>query len=275
MRTTTLASLITSTALLAAWPAQAALDIQINYTGDNQYLPAFTAAAATWESLLIGYQNGLVVDRTAGSSYSIGQTVSTVFINASVTAIDGAGGTLGQAGPTELVQDGANFILSTDGVMEFDSADITSLVSGGQFGLVIQHEMAHVLGFGTIWGANGVRVNGSGEFTGANATAMWQSEFGQTGTPNVELGGGPGTADGHWNEVDNGAGLTGIVDAQGRDMRDELMTGWLNPNAFISRMTVASFVDIGFVAAPVPEPATYALFGLGALVVAARTRRRG
>lgn len=38
-----------------------------------------------------------------------------------------------------------------------------------------------------------------------------------------------------------GAGLTGITDPFGRVMRDELMTTWLNPKSFISKMTVASF----------------------------------
>lgn len=268
-----LAPLALAAALAGAAPAHAAFNIQINYTGDSQYLSAFTAAADTWESLLTGYQDGFVVDRTSGSSYGLGQTISTVYINASVVAIDGVGGILGQAGPTQAVLDSSNFVLSTDGIMQFDAADVAQLNTQGSLGLVIKHELAHVLGFGTLWEINGVYTPNSGEYTGAAATAFWQTEFGQSGTPDVELGGGGGTANSHWNEVNGGGGLTGIVDGQGRDMRDELMTGWLNPNSFISQMTVASFQDIGFVTA-VPEPGTYALFGLGALVVAARARRK-
>lgn len=272
MRAIALATLITTSAL-ASLPAHAAFEIQVNYTGDAQYASVFTEAANAWESLLSGYQDGLVVTPIGNSSYQFGQTLSTVYIDASVVAIDGAGGILGQAGPTGLVLDASNFLLSTNGAMQFDSADVANLNANGSFAAVIKHEMAHVLGFGTLWTSNGVYVTNSGEFTGSHATAAWQAEFGQSGTPDVELGGGGGTKNSHWNEVDGGAGLTGIVDAQGRDMRDELMTGWLNPNSFISQTTVASFVDIGFVATPVPEPATYALFGLGALLVAARARR--
>ncbi len=37
-----------------------------------------------------------------------------------------------------------------------------------------------------------------------------------------------------------------ITDSLGRDMRNELMTGWLNAPSFLSRMSVAQFADIGY-----------------------------
>ncbi|MCC6508346.1 MAG: PEP-CTERM sorting domain-containing protein [Pirellulaceae bacterium] len=261
--------------LLGHQVSQAALIINVNYTGDPQYAAAFSTAASTWQNLLGGFQNGLVVSTSAGSSYSNGQTVSTVFITANVEAIDGVGNVLGSAGPTAIALDAANYTLATNGLMRFDSADVAGLLSGGQWENVILHEMAHVLGFGTLWTNNGVYANNSGEFTGANATVQWQTEFGRSGTPDVELGGGVGTANGHWNEVDGGGLPTGIVDGLGRDLRDELMTGWLNPNTFISNMTVASFRDIGFTSiSVVPEPSSLALACLGFGAIGYSRRRR-
>ncbi|WP_236618529.1 PEP-CTERM sorting domain-containing protein [Rhodopirellula europaea] len=135
------------------------------------------------------------------------------------------------------------------------------------------------LGFGTLWTDNGVYVNGSGEFTGANTTAPWQSEFGQGGTPDVELSGGPGTANGHWDEPDGGGAFSGITDASGRDLTFELMTGWLNvgpEDPFISGMTLASFQDIGFLAnaTAVPEPGTGGVLVAGLAAGMGWRRRR-
>ncbi|MEM9702711.1 MAG: PEP-CTERM sorting domain-containing protein, partial [Planctomycetota bacterium] len=169
----------------------------------------------------------------------------------------------------------------------FDQADFsnfaTSATTRERFFNVVLHEMAHVMGFGTLWDNNGIYVNNSGEFLGAEATAAWQQEFGQNGTPDVELGGGPGTANGHWNEVDFGAANTGITVTDpnspnfNRDLRNELMTGWLNSNPFISDMTVASFADIGFVrqVAAIPEPSSVLLMTVGAVGALGWRRRRG
>ena len=53
------------------------------------------------------------------------------------------------------------------------------------------------------------------------------------------------------------------------------MTGWLNPNSFISDMTVASFIDIGFTGVEsVPEPTSCLLASLGLGAMALRRRRR-
>jgi hypothetical protein len=254
-------------ALCIALPADATFTIEVNYTGDPAYAPYFAAAATTWETLLVGYQNGAIQAISSGSSYTgafVGDPLTTVFINANVSPIDGVGSILGSAGPTAIALDFAGFFLTTDGDMTFDSADAADLVTAGMFGNVVMHEMAHVLGFGTMWGLNGVYNDETGEFLGPNATAYWQSEFGQTGTPDIELAGGSGTADAHWNENTGGAGLVGISSVDG-DMRNELMTGWLNPGTtFISDMTIASFVDIGFVGslAAIPEASSFVAMSL-------------
>ncbi len=211
----------------------------------------FTAAEAFWEASITGYIGAI--------------TVASVSIAATAPAIDGPGGILGSAGPT-FVSIQSGLVLPTAGTMMFDTADVGILEAAGTLGEVIRHEMAHVLGLGTLWtcnphpntvdgcglgagGATPLYTPGSGEFVGAAATARWVSEFSQVGTPDVELGGGAGTAGGHWNEVDFGAGLTGITDGA-NDMRDELMTGWLNSPTFLSEMTLASFFDNGYTTNP-------------------------
>ena len=240
--------------------------ISLNFTGGltASQQSVFTGAKTFWESELTGYKPGIAL---AG-----------VTINASGVAIDGVGGILGSAGTTSTTSQGG-FVLSTAGEMRFDIADLSSLESNGSLQNVIKHEMAHVLGFGTLWTSNGVYVDGTGQYTGSNALAQWKTEFGQSSATSVpvELGGGSGTANGHWNEVDGGAGLTGIKDSLNRDMRDELMTGWLNPNSFVSNMTIASFSDIGFTVVAVPEPTSLAFVGLsivGLQFIRKRNRKR-
>ena len=229
--------------------------ITLNFTGGlsaSQQI-VFAGAKEFWETALTGYQPGIVI---AGPT-----------INASGVAIDGVGGTLGSAGPSTTTTQGG-FVLTTTGQMEFDIADLSNLEANGSLQNVIRHEIAHVLGLGTLWTGNNVYRVDTGQFTGSAALNQYKTEFNQlsaTFVP-VELGGGIGTANGHWDEVDFGGGLTGIRDSLNRDMRDELMTGWLNPNSFVSNMTIASFSDIGFTTA-VPEPGSLAFVGFSIVAI--------
>jgi hypothetical protein len=245
----------------------APFNIVVNFIGglSPTQQAVFTTAANTWTALLPEYQPGI--------------NIPSLTISAQGTAIDGVGNVLGSAGPDLLnVTNQGGFWLATTGSMQFDTADLANLEANNTLLPVVLHEMAHVMGFGTLWRLNNVYapVLNPGQFTGANAIAAYQTEFNQPGSlfVPVELGGGPGTADGHWDEVDFGAGPTGIISAQG-DKQFELMTGWLNTPYFISNTTIASFVDIGFQSAPVavPEPGTIALFGAGLLFVALSRRR--
>lgn len=257
---------------LAASSASAAFVIDVNYTGDPMFRPAFDDAAALWESKLNGYQDAVVTNTSVGSSYAAGDTIDTLFINASVAPIDGPFGVLGSAGPTSIVSNAGGGILASDGVMDFDSDDINMLFQSGDLADVVAHEMAHVMGFGTLFNANNLIAAGSGpflRFTGANAVAAWGTEFGQFGDLNLEDEGGPGTANGHWDELfGNSNAVTGITVTDpaspnfGRDLTNEIMTGRLDGPVFVSDMTIAAFVDLGFTAASVPEPTALAMLGL-------------
>ena len=93
----------------------------------------------------------------------------------------------------------------------------------------------------------------------------------------VELGGGSGTANGHWNEGDGGfaTGITRVSD--GQDMSLMLMSGWLNPGSFISDTTLGSFEDLGYnttlVLTSVPEPSSALIMTIGSLSLLLRRRR--
>jgi len=131
---------------------------------------------------------------------------------------------------------------------------------------IARHEIAHLIGLGTLWSYspfgdagpiyNDVGDVDNGQYTGESCLAAYNTEFNQSGlfVP-VEQGGG-GTAGSHWNEIDGGVELTGVTDGFGNDMRDELMTGWMNPFSdaiFVSQTTIASFEDIGYVVVPLPS----------------------
>jgi hypothetical protein len=121
--------------------------------------------------------------------------------------------------------------------MQFDSADLAWMLSNGLLLSVIEHEMGHVLGIGTIWSDKGLLSGAGGNnpiFTGSRATAAYNQVFGTSarGVP-VENTGGSGTADSHWRET---------------VFTTELMTGWAGPgtNLPLSVVTVASLADLGY-----------------------------
>lgn len=249
--------------------------ITVNYSGEAAYEAAFNQAAAIWESLIPNYLDG-----RQGTGFFTGLTIT-----ASVTNIDGAGGILGSAGPQTGGYDNSGYLLATTGQMQFDSSDISSL-SESVFQSVILHEMAHVIGIGTLWTYNGLynasaaSVNDPnnnqvvGQYTGAGGLLGWQVEYDPAATyVPVEKGGGTGTANGHWNEGDGG-GPTGYISTiTGQDSSFELMTGWLNPGSTIGEVTKGSLLDLGYDVVVVPEPAWFALTGLAGFAWTLRRRR--
>jgi hypothetical protein len=189
----------------------------------------FESAAARWSEVIIG-------DLPEVGGTDIG-TVDDVVIDAAGERIDGAGRILGQASPTLIRSNG---FLPIRGTMSFDTADLAQLEANGGLFNVIVHEMGHVLGVGTLWQRLGL-LQGAGTsnptFLGRNASQEFRTLMGgiTRGVP-VENTGGPGTAGGHWRETVFG---------------HELMTGFLDPGINpISRMTIASLQDMGYVVNP-------------------------
>lgn len=266
-------------ALLAFSGATQAVPFNINLTLGSlltvSQQTVFANAEHYWESVITGYLPGL--------------GIASLNIDADGENIDGLYGVLGYAGPTFGIYQGG-YLLATDGIMRFDTADLSFMETNGSLFDVILHEMAHVVGIGTLWGYNGLYVDGSGQYTGANALAAYQLEYDPAATfVPVELGGGSGTANGHWNEVDGGSGSTGLVGllsgeaSFGLDMKNELMTGWLNTPTYVSCTTRGGLVDLGYQTqacvanvstSSIPEPGNLALLSLGALAMVVRVGRQ-
>lgn len=161
--------------------------------------------------------------------------ISGVVVYIYVTSIDGAGGTLGSAGPC-LVRSNN---LTALGVMRLDEADVANLQASGNLPDVVLHELMHVLGFGTLWADAGLidtTTASDARFVGAEATAACATLNGgssvcATSVP-VHSTDGAGSRNTHWRESVFGT---------------ELMTPFLaagsNP---LSATSIRSLADLGY-----------------------------
>jgi hypothetical protein len=215
--------------------SQSPFTIEVRFAGGltAKQKAAFKAAADRWTRVIVGDLPNVLVD---------GEVIDDLVIVAQGSAIDGPGRILGQAGPTRVrpATAGSAAFLPARGKMAFDTADLKEMERKGTLLDVITHEMGHVLGIGTIWSFKGL-IDGAGTanptFTGENASREYGvlKGSGPVAVP-VENTGGPGTADGHWRES---------------VFRNELMTGFVREAANpLSRMTVASLQDLGYVVDP-------------------------
>jgi len=209
--------------------AASSFNVMITYGGDldGALADAFSKAADYFSAVILGD----VADLSNG--------LDDIRIDASLIEIDGAGSILGRAGP-QFVRS-SNF-LPTEAIMEFDVADAQNFADQGLWDDIVFHEMAHTLGFGTLWGFMGLRdgsiAGGDMRFNGANANDVYENEFAAIaagdgfdfGIP-IETGGGAGTAGGHWDEA---------------TFNNEIMTGYVNGSNFLSDMSIAALEDMGY-----------------------------
>jgi hypothetical protein len=197
------------------------------------------------------------------------QPIDDLVIFASVVPIDGPGSILGAAGPCAIRDGlGAANQQTLFGVMQFDAADIDVMSSAGILQDVIQHEMLHVVGIGTLWSFYGLLADAgtpSVRFTGAlgvgaciqiTAASVCPSSVPVENCEGIS-GCGDGTRDSHWRELVFG---------------QELMTGYITsprPGLFpplnpFSLISIQSLADIGYqtnpaAADPYVVPGTSAL----------------
>ncbi len=161
--------------------------------------------------------------------------VNDMLIYASIEQIDGGGGILAAAGPCQLR---ARSELPIVGTLRIDAAD----ADGEHLEETIVHEMAHVLGFGTLWGRldllqdSVVSGRGNPHFTGDSAVAAFARIGGERYAASdlvpVQNLGGVGVWNGHWRDF---------------VFCNELMTAFVdagkNP---LSIVTLASMTDLGY-----------------------------
>lgn len=208
---------------------ESAFTIEVRFLGGltEPQKNAFKTAADRWTKAIVGDLPTANVN---------GEEIDDVMIEAQGVDIDGKGGILGMAGPRWLRP---NSYLPVTGIMSFDKADLGDMEQNNILNDVITHEMGHVLGFGIIW-VPGYKnlLKGAGTanptFNGKAAKEEYKKLLGTGGRPKpvpVENEGGTGTANSHWRE---------------KIFRNELMTGWVGPANPMSRLTIASMQDLGY-----------------------------
>lgn len=197
---------------------------------------AFMQASERW-SRVITTRNTPITVQNSGTfnicgtqvTFQAGDTIDNLLIIASIEFIDGSGSILGSAAPCMPA-----FGLPRIGVMRFDSADIANLIDNDTFDAVIEHEMGHVIGIGSLWDREDLVIRPGSfdpEYSGSNGVQGFE-ELGGMGLPNVENTGGQGTRDSHWRQSTFG---------------NELMTGFLTGERQpLSIMTARSLVDLGY-----------------------------
>lgn len=229
-------------------------DIALRFVAEPSaaHLAAFAAAVVRWEAVITTDVASTPLSAPLGTCYSdraIDETVDDVVIIVRLAPIDGVGSVLGSAGPCVIrgpaTSPAAQAALPVLGAMFFDTADLASMTTNGTLGAVILHEMAHVLGVGTIWANKGLLKNpspttGTGldtYFDGIRAITAFDSLGGATYSgskvPVENDQGGAGTRNAHWRES---------------VLLNELMTGFISsttPNP-LSRITIGSLGDLGY-----------------------------
>lgn len=248
-----LAALTLATGMSQANATDFDIILQFNGGLTSVQQEAFVEAEAFWENVITGYAENVL--------FPPGLTITAVG-----EYKDGAGGVLGSAGPTSGAYGEAGTLFVRKGQMSFDSTDLATMEASGSLVNVIIHEMAHVIGFGSLWSHPSIDIydQSSGQYTGQYALAAYRNEF----EPNasyvpIELDGGQGTADAHWDE--SWAGPS-----------SEIMTGFLEGAVTISNTTIQSFRDLGYFVANVANVSNVPALFFGAapfLLFGFRTRK--
>ena len=230
--------------------SETSFDIDLRYLGTPPSAAqknTIRAAADIWESAITaglpfaGVTNSSL-KCAAGDPSTFGESIDDLRIDVRLERIDGAGGVLGRAGPCVLRRGGLPMI----GEVHLDTADLA--VFGSTFVRTLMvHEIAHVLGFGSISPWRSRLRNRVSQFSfnppdthfaGTAAVAAFDELLGDAtysgGKVPVEndVATYGGSVNGHWREsVFDTELMTPSMDVGG------------NP---LSKVTIAALADIGY-----------------------------
>jgi hypothetical protein len=221
-----------------ALPTQFTIDVRfIGGSPTGAVQQAFTLAVEKWQSAIVDSLGSVALSVPAMScdtaQPAINETVKNLLVLVKFVSLND--NTLGESGPCVLTTPNNLPVL---GVMELNSGALNELEQQGLLNDVIEHEFAHLLGFGTIWDLDNLVQDTTTQdpwFSGPLAQAAFRTampSYTDKVVP-VEAGGGSGTALGHWRES---------------VMTNELMTGYINLGANpLSAVSIQQMADLGYV----------------------------
>lgn len=228
--------LLCGTLALAATSARADL-MDLDLSGvPIQYRAAFVQAERFWESRLLGFST--VIPR------HLLEQLHNIEFSVEIANVDGAGGVLAFCGPDEVFSYRSPYQdinVPQSASMTVDIDDIDFLLAAGLLDEVVLHEMAHGLGFGPLWTANGFNGLAFGNYNGTYALRQYRLDSRQPLAQfvPVEQGGGGGTAGAHWDSNDS-------FFFNQQTFVGELMIGFITDAPYVSDVTWASFADLGY-----------------------------
>ncbi len=243
----------------AVAPPASTFKLEVRYAVGTSPTPAqqsaFDAAVARWKTMILSgappYQVVASDTDPSGDCPSmLNETVDGTVVHVRIQNLGNAN-ILGATGLCIIRDQG---FLPVQAIMYLNTAAVVNLESSGLLAAVILHEMAHALGYGTLWsisipGLGSIQlIQGGGNcsspatnptFSGAAASSAFYgavatgSAFSGTPVP-IENSGGCGTAYSHWRKTTFGP---------------ELLTGYLTTGvaAPLSAMTIGSLADLGYV----------------------------
>jgi hypothetical protein len=146
--------------------------------------------------------------------------------------MDGNEGLLGWSETTFTIKNTEGHLLNVAGRITLDVADIANVEYNQLMQGLIEHEMGHSLGVGTLFYDNGLQSGKDDAlyYTGQAANQAWR-DMGCSGFIPIESHGPRGTYGCHWEEYC----LVG-----------ELMTGYIGDGNYLSRITIGSLQDLGY-----------------------------